>query len=318
MASQCLGRLTLDKKNIPESKFKDSKYGFFLPKRCGGTVTEGGNICADCVAREEKIPGMLEKWKGSMQNQGGQFHGRLTEPIPIWSRIYQGEYFQKMIDKGMQLDAETQQAADEAVAAAYKGLEHLRPEMPPKKKAVVEAPVPVPAPAPAPVKKPRTKKAIAPVPVATEPPPPIKKGGRKPKAKETTTAPVVAAPSSPTILETLNTIVSQATVSEPVIVVPPPAPSPKKNQPKRVTNRKSTVSTTPDPPILGIVNPEPIDPSTITVVKVKVRKTEIDGRTVYLQSEKDKVFDLKFKYLGRYDRSNDKIVAGYPDSEAEA
>jgi hypothetical protein len=52
-----------------------------------------------------------------------------------------------------------------------------------------------------------------------------------------------------------------------------------------------------------------------TVIKVSVRKTEIDGRSLYV-GPKDKVYDLKFKYLGRWNRREDRVDTTYPDSDA--
>jgi len=312
MTTQCLGRLTLDKKNIPDSKFENSKYGFFLPRRCGAQATND-RLCASCKVKQEKIASLLEKWGGSMQNQADQLHGLLVEPIPPWSRIYQGAYFQKMLDKGLHVDSGTLKTADAAVAEAYKGLEEYKPEMPPKKK---------PEEATAPVKKPviRRKKAVeapqvpepVPPPIKEEVPPPKKKGGRTKK-------PVAPSEPSPTILETLNTLKDEP-ATPPVTVVPlsTSPPTPPKKQPKQVARKKPIATTAPQPTPIGLVSSTPIDASTLQVVKVQVRKTEIDGRTVYVEGSKDKVYDLKFKYLGRWNRSDDTIVGGYPDSDSEA
>jgi hypothetical protein len=48
-----------------------------------------------------------------------------------------------------------------------------------------------------------------------------------------------------------------------------------------------------------------------TVREIKVRKREIDGRSLYL-GPKDKVYDLKFKYLGRL---KEEKIASFPDSD---
>jgi hypothetical protein len=53
------------------------------------------------------------------------------------------------------------------------------------------------------------------------------------------------------------------------------------------------------------------------IVKISVKKAEIDGRSVYLESSKGKVYDLKFNYIGRFNSSEDRIDATYPDSDAE-
>ena len=68
-------------------------------------------------------------------------------------------------------------------------------------------------------------------------------------------------------------------------------------------------------PIIGIVEDAPLEDPTI--IKVAVKKVEIDGRALYVSSAKDKVYDLKFKYIGRWNKSADRVAATYPDSDAE-
>jgi hypothetical protein len=79
---------------------------------------------------------------------------------------------------------------------------------------------------------------------------------------------------------------------------------PKPRQKKAVVEAK---------PVIGIVEAAHIEDP--TVIKVSVRKTEIDGRSLYV-GPKDKVYDLKFKYLGRWNRREDGVDTTYPDSDA--
>jgi hypothetical protein len=51
-------------------------------------------------------------------------------------------------------------------------------------------------------------------------------------------------------------------------------------------------------------------------MKIVVRKREIGERIVYVDTNKGKVYDMKFRYLGRHDAKQDKIVE-FPDSDAE-
>jgi hypothetical protein len=88
-----------------------------------------------------------------------------------------------------------------------------------------------------------------------------------------------------------------------------PAPLPekkpaKKRQPKAVTSTANPI---------GLVVSEMKED--VRVVDITVKKTSINDRTVYL-GPKDKVYDLKFKYIGRYNRSDDTIVS-HPDSDAD-
>ena len=110
---QCLGRHTLERKNVPELKFVNKpKFGFFLPVRCSNTANE--RLCESCIERTKRIPALLEKWKGTMQNQSEQIHGLIGEPIPEWSRIYKGTYYQAKINAGWTISDESERIAEEA------------------------------------------------------------------------------------------------------------------------------------------------------------------------------------------------------------
>jgi hypothetical protein len=82
-------------------------------------------------------------------------------------------------------------------------------------------------------------------------------------------------------------------------------------EPKKIAKFKLKAKSTLVKP-LAIVKGEPVEPE--TVVRIEVKKTEIGGRQVYLDSNTDKVYDLKCKYIGR--RDADTIVP-FPDSDAE-
>lgn len=99
-------------------------------------------------------------------------------------------------------------------------------------------------------------------------------------------------------------------VEQPTAVVEIPAVAPV--QPKKRAPAKKAPAVA-QPPI-GIIEKKPL--SDLPVVQVKVRKVTIDERAVYL-GEKDKVYDLKFKYLGRYNRREDRIETKYPDSDQD-
>ena len=97
-----------------------------------------------------------------------------------------------------------------------------------------------------------------------------------------------------------------------------PAPEPKPEQkpepkleppPKKRTPPKKKSA---EPTAFIDATPQP----EVEVITIKVRSTEIDGRKVYLSNLKDKVYDLKYNYLGRYNRKADRIETAYPDSDA--
>jgi hypothetical protein len=232
---QCLARHTAERKNIPELKFENKpKFGFFLTARCKGTTTD--KLCEPCKGREARIPALLEKWKGSMQNQSEQIHGLIGEAIPEWSRIYKGPYYLGKIEAGWRISEESQRKAEEAYTKTEKLV-----EMAPKKK-VAE---PVPVAEPAPVAEPKLQPKPEPEPVA------------KPKKR------------------------------------PPPK--------KKTAEPTAFIDATPQPEV--------------EILTIKVKPTEIDGRKVYLSNLKDKVYDLKYNYLGRYNRKADRIETAYADSD---
>ena len=111
---QCLGRLTREKKNIPVLKFENKpKYGFFTEVQCINLCKNDNIICIQCLARQTKIPDLLKKWNGSMQNQSEQLHGLINDEIPEWSRIYGGAYFQSKLRLGWTISEETKRIASE-------------------------------------------------------------------------------------------------------------------------------------------------------------------------------------------------------------
>lgn len=232
---QCLARHTAERKNIPELKFENKpKFGFFLPARCKNTATE--KLCESCKGRFTRIPALLEKWKGSMQNQSEQVHGLVGEPIPHWSRIYKGPYYLGKIEAGWKISEEAGRIAEEAYTKTEKLVEMAKKKV---------EPVAEPKPEPKPVAKP----------------------------------------------------------------VEEPTPEPK---PKAKVKRPPPKKKTPEPTAFIDSTPQP----EVEILTVKVKPTEIDGRKVYLSNLKDKVYDLKYNYLGRYNRKADRIETSYPDSDA--
>jgi len=149
------------------------------------------------------------------------FHGRINEPIPPWSRLYHGSWFQKQLEAGYTLSSETQKRAEAMFQAAYKDPSSEpteKMEEPPKKKFVIKKPVVEPKPTP--------------------------KARAKPKAKTN-----------------------------------PPTPG----------------------FVSGTLEEE------VTVKNIPVKKTEIDGRSVYLNSSNHRVYDLKFTYIGHFNRDKNCI-----------
>jgi len=102
--------------------------------------------------------------------------------------------------------------------------------------------------------------------------------------------------------------VAEPKVAEPKVASVEPKAAPA--IPKRRANVKKPPSTEPLARVEGPV----VDTSEDTVVHVKVRKQEVDGRLFYLDPKKDKLYDMKFKYVGRL---KDGAIVNHPDSDAE-
>ena len=249
-AAQCLGRLVRDTpKGVNMLEFEQGGL-FHIPIRCE-TMAKNGDLCDSCYAKEKKTQSQVREITGTTIKGmlPSYLMGRITEPIPFWSRLYDGAWYRLKIESGCTLSEATMAKAKKATAAVYEGIAPVEPQ-------------PMPA------------------------------GARKTKAKKAL-APTVAA------------IPVEVPVAAPVEVVVPVV-VPKKRQPKKVAALVAPTGS----PVALIPNPAqelPVE----NVREVKVRKREIDGRSLYV-GPKDKVYDLKFKYLGRV--KDDKIVA-FPDSD---
>ena len=246
-ASQCLGRLVRDgPKGVYMLEFEKGEGLFHVPIRCD-MIAKNGDLCEACQKRNVKTQDRVGEITGT--TIGGPLPsylmGRVTEPIPFWSRLYGGAWYNLKMESGSTLSEETMAKAKKAAATAYEGVETVDPQ-----------------PMPAKARKPRGKKGAA--------------------------AP--AAPAAP----------AAAPTAPAVPTAPAPPKAVKKRQPKMV-------STT---PVAIIPNPTEVLPVD-SIREIRVKKQEVDGRSLYI-GPKDKVYDLKFKYLGRL--KEDKIV-NFPDSD---
>jgi hypothetical protein len=156
--------------------------------------------------------------------------GKITDPIPYWSRIYDGAWFRLKMESGCTISANDMPRIRKAVEKAYEGVPAVEPQ---------------------------------PMPGEVKPSP--KKGAPK-------------------------------KVAEPVAAPPK----------KRIVIKKPEGA-----PVAQVLS-EVAEAETI--MTISVRKQEVDGRMFYLDPKKDKLYDMKFKYIGRFKK--DAIVA-HPDSDAE-
>lgn len=253
-ASQCLGRLVRD---VPKGTwmlgFEDGSL-FHIPIRCNMIATNG-DLCDSCKLKEQKTIEKVKSITGTTikGTLPSYLNGRVTEPIPFWSRLYDGAWFRLRIESGYTVSEETMVKARAAAAKAYAGVQTVEPEpMPGARKVRSKAKVAAEA---------------APVPVAVAVPVPV------------------AAP----------------------VTVAPVAPAPKKRGPKKV-------APTPTTEAVAVVPTPSIELDVESVKKITVRKTEVEDRSVYLDPRTEKLYDLKFKYIGRL---KDGKIHSFPDSDQD-
>jgi len=238
--SQCLGRYVKDgPKGVNMLSFEDGGL-FHIPLRCP-MITRSGDLCDGCTAKETKT---LEKIKDIRGTTIGGPHpsylmGRVTDPVPYWSRIYDGAWFRLKIESGCRISEENMVKVRKAVAEAYEGVTTVEP-------------APLPA-----------------------------------NARKVKTVPKAPEPVQPVEVEV---------------------------KPKTMRKKKEPVQKTVTDEPLARVGTNPVDATNDTVIHIKVRKQEVDGRLFYLDPKKDKLYDMKFKYMGRL---KDGAIVAHPDSDAE-
>lgn len=234
---------------------------FHVPIRCN-MMASNGDLCDSCLEREKKT---VEKVKGITGTTikgtlPSYLNGRVTEPIPFWSRLYDGAWFRLRVESGYTVSEDIMVKARAAAAKAYAGVETVEPQ-------------PMPG-----ARKVRAKK----------------------DAKEATTTAIVSAPPAP-----LAAPLPVAPQAAPLPVAPLMPPT-KKRAPKKVQ--------TPTTEALACV-PNPTKELPVEDIReIHVRKVEVDGRSLYLESTKEKLYDLKFKYIGRL---KDGAIHSFPDSDKE-
>ena len=292
---QCLGRLTLDKGNIPLTKFSNApKFGFFLPRRCNGNAV--GSLCTTCSKKMETLAAEIPiKGINNIQNQSDRVHGLVTEPVPDWSRLYGGKKIGVLIgERAYDVDEKTMACVEEAFIESVKGIDcdimkiimdksgggggssdatSEKKAKKPTKKSVEPTTKPVPK------QKKVPAKVEVPTPVAVPEPEPI----------------IVAAevkPTSPKLVQ--NPKPNKKTATKPK----PPTQIPATFQPQ------------------FIVDPKPLDISELRVIRINVKKTTLDERELFL-STTGEIYDLKFKPIGRYDKQADTIEYEEPAEEQE-
>jgi hypothetical protein len=255
-----------DTKGAGLLEFDNGDGVFHIPYRCE-KMTRNGDLCEACETKEKKTIEKVAKISGSTI-QGmlpSYLNGRVTEPIPFWSRLYDGAWYRLKISSGSTVSEDTMARARKAAAVAYEGVEVVEPQAMPG------------------TRKPRAKKVVAPAVAAV--------------------APVAVAPAP------------VAAVAVPVAVAPAPAPTPAAPPaPVKKAQRKATKTKEPINAVAAVATLDPVELPVEDTHEVYVRVVEVDERKLYLAPKKQKLYDLKFKYIGRL--KDGKIVA-FPDSDAD-
>ena len=248
--SQCLGRYVKDgPKGVNMLSFEDGGL-FHLPLRCQ-MMTKSGDLCDSCAAKETKTAEKVKEIRGTTISgpHPSYLMGRVTDPVPYWSRIYDGAWFRLKIESGCTVSEENMSKVRKAVAQAYEGVTTVEP-----------------APMPEGARKLKT------LPKAAEP---------KPKAVEPKAA-------------------QAALDALPVVAAAPVAPVKRRANIKKSKEAKAQV----EGPVVDISEH----------MVVKVRKMQVNEVDYYLDSKKDKLYDMKFRYMGRL---KDGAIVAHPDSDAE-
>jgi len=153
MAEQCYGRLQKDGESH-RARFQDN-HRFYLEYRCEGKIVQD-QLCKRCLEWKQRGLKKTDHYRS--------LHGLITEPIPEWSHIFGGPWYQsKVTGYGHPSEFEMVRAK-KAQDEARKGLASVKPKE-------ESDPEPTSEPKPEP-QKPGRKKATEPVPVPLPPPPP--------------------------------------------------------------------------------------------------------------------------------------------------
>lgn len=293
----CNGRLVKDDtaaakragRGVHQILFQGTNTAIHLPYRCDREAEEGGDLCADCLCKAARLRERIEKGdlkKTSLQgSHTSVIHGKIGEPIPFWSHCFGGTWYLENLKSGLSLSEEDMARAKAAADKANRGAPEVAPEAYPGAEA--------------------------------------KKGGRKPKAAAGAGAtqakiefPVVSAAEAAKAAEVAReAVVVPAPVPVAVAAVPVKKAAPR----KKVCGAAAAAAT----PVVTVVPPTMIleagaeAAAVEDIVQITVRHLEIDGRSLYLDSRKEKVYDMKFRYVGRYDRDAGALDTSFPDSDAE-
>ena len=136
--SKCKGRLVSDiitKGRVPFLNSDNSvstKYYYHI-LLCNKNSLGNSELCGSCMDKEKRIESCTISKSGRLNgaNHPAILHGKVGEPIPIWSHMEGGEWFKSMLQKGYKKEGEMPKKTyeEEKIYAAIPSLKGLKNKM---------------------------------------------------------------------------------------------------------------------------------------------------------------------------------------------
>ena len=110
--NKCKGRCVSDVSNkykIPFEIPKDSKLTpkfYHVAITCNNDALASSDLCGKCLEKEKILKSCslsnntLKNSSGRIASHPSVLHGRIDEPVPLWSHIENGQWFKNMLLKG--------------------------------------------------------------------------------------------------------------------------------------------------------------------------------------------------------------------------
>jgi len=110
----CKGRYVSDtkKETFYDSSGLVTNQHYFISLSCKSKSLINQELCGSCLDKQEKLSGInikeiiLKDKDGKRVWQPRVLHGKIGEPIPPWSQIEDGEWYNSMLKKGFRKEVE--------------------------------------------------------------------------------------------------------------------------------------------------------------------------------------------------------------------
>lgn len=255
----CIGRLTSDtigKGRLaflnPDNSVSNKYYYNIL--LCKNDALPNSDICGSCTDKLRRIETCTISKSGRLNgaNHPSLLHGKVGEPIPIWSHIENGEWFKSMLSKGYKKEVEMpKKEFDEAkIYAAIPNLKGLKNKM--------------------------VEDLIKMFPELTK----------------------HSASNFITLYNKSKTNSVETNV-----------------KPKKTVKKVDVETVTESLKNMVVDSSQQSD--VYDIIELKVRPITIGTTKYYYEPNKDKVYTLNYKYVGRYDTKSEKLCEEYADSDSE-